>query len=161
MKKITAVLTVLAVMAGALMFTGCGVGNLISDTYDSWYVYKKEVNVPVAGEDESSTDGILKNAQVYVRFNPTDGLDVRVCTTHTQTINFMGTGYEIETTQVTGADKHYPISAEVNVASWTIMQGTGNFIKEEAPEPSIKLDDILKGNFNLKRMLANLLLGTL
>ncbi len=161
MKKITCIFVVLAVLVGSLMMMGCGANDILADTYDTWYVYKRAVNVPSGEDDNSEANGMLKNAKVYVKFNKTNGLDVRVCSTVQSTVTFGGIPYEIQTDQTAGADMHYAIDTKVNSVTWGIMLATGNFIKEEPSNVTITLDNLVKGEFNFKRFLAQLLLGTL
>ena len=165
MKKITGILAVLAVLAGTILTASCDLYDQIKDyyeaTYNTWYVYNKEVSVPVAGEDSNATDGMLNNAKVYVKFNPDDGLDVLVCTKQAQKISYLGGLYEVEGTVTTGGSKHYAPDATVNRGSWIAMIEAGNFKKETPPEINVSLDDLMNGNFNLKRILVKLLLGYL
>ena len=166
MKKTTKIFLILTVVAAALITTGCEFFKrakaYYEETYNTWYKYNKEVKIPVAGEEgDNRTDGTLDHAYVYVKFNATDGLDVLVCTTQKQTINFMGTGYEVEASVTTGAEKHYPIDEKVNTASWIVMMESGNFVEGNPPEINISLESLMNGKMNFKKLLVQLLLGTL
>lgn len=164
MKKLMNVLLAVAVLAGAVMLTGCegGADEFISHTYNVWYKYNGEVDVPVANADStnSSKDGVLKGSQVYVKYNTTNGLTVLVCTTKTQEISYLGGAYTVQADVTTGGSKVYP-PEEFGRAKWTSLMLLGNFVKEDPPAITVNLDDIMGGQFNLKRVLAEFLLKML
>ncbi len=164
MKKIINVLLALAVFAGAFMLSGCGEGadEFISHTYNVWYKYNNEVDVPVANADssDSSKDGVLKGSKVYVKYNPSNGLTVLVCTTKTQEISYLGGAYTVQADVTTGGSKIYP-PEEFGRGKWTSLMLLGKFVKEEPPAITVNLDDIMGGQFNLKRILTEFLINTL
>ncbi len=164
MKKISKAFMVLSIIVGALAFTSCGffdsVKEAIEETYDTWYVYDGELSLPVAGEDTKSTDGMLSNANLYVKFDPDNGLEVVVCTTKAQTISYLGGAYEVEANLTTGGKKEYPVE-NFGPVKWSGLMAMGKFVEDEPPKIDIQLDNILKGQFNLKRLLAQLLLAQL
>ena len=169
MKKITRTLMVFAVLLGVFSITSCGlfesVKEALSETYDTWYVYNNDgnrlVSINLDGPDESATDGVLSDAEVYVKFNDEDGLDVLICTTKEQTISYLGGTYNVSTTLTTGATKNYPPSATINSASWLFMIDSGKFEEEEPPKIDITLEQVLNGEFSLKRFLVQLLAAKL
>ena len=74
MKKTRKIFIALALVLAAFVTTGCDLYNrakeYYEDTYDTWYKYKKEVSIPVAGdENDGRTDGKLNNAWVYAKYN--------------------------------------------------------------------------------------------
>lgn len=162
MKKIMNVLLAVALLAGAVMMCGCtqNADEFISHTYDVWYKYNKEVDVPVAEKTSNSNDGILKGAQVFVKFNPDDGLTVLVCTTKTQQISYLGGAYTVDADVTTGGSKVYP-PEEFGRAKWTSLMLLGKFVKEEPPKVTVSLDTLMEGKFSLKRVLAEFLLQML
>ena len=162
MKKIINVLLALAVFAGAFMLSGCGEGadEFISHTYNVWYKYNKDVDVPVADKTSNANDGILKGAQVYVRYDTTKGLEVLVCTTKTQEISYLGGAYTVQADVTTGGSKLYP-PEEFGRGKWTSLMLLGKFVREDPPAITVKLDDLMEGNFNPKRILAEFLLQML
>ena len=162
MKKIMNVLLAVALLAGAVMMCGCSqtADEFISNTYDVWYKYNKDVDVPVAEKTTNANDGILKGAQVFVKFNPDDGLTVLVCTTKSQEISYLGGAYTVEADVTTGGTRVYP-PEEFGRAKWTSLMLLGKFVREEPPVITVKLDDIMNGKFSLKRVLAEFLLQML
>ena len=166
MKKTAKIFLIMTVVVAALLTTSCDFFKrakaYYEETYDTWYKYKKEVKIPIAGDEgDNRTDGTLDHASVYVKFNAEDGLDVLVCTTQKQTINFMGTPYEVEANVTTGAKKNYPIDEKVNAASWIVIMESGNFEEGNPPEINISLENLMNGKMNFKKLLVQLLLGTL
>ena len=161
MKKLTGVLTILAVMAGMMMMSGCELFNAVKDyyksTYDVWYLYNKEVNVEIAEESETATDGILNDAKVYVKFKPEYGMDVLVCTTKEQSISYLGGAYEVKANLTTGGTKHYDEDEKINRGTWIAMVESGKFTRQDPPKIDVDLDTLMKGNFNLRRLLLKLL----
>ncbi|MBP5601310.1 MAG: hypothetical protein J6X78_01140 [Treponema sp.] len=164
MKKITRAFMILSIIVGILAVTSCNlidsVKEAIEETYDTWYVYNRELSVPVAGENSSSSDGMLNNAQLYVRFDADDGLEVLVCTTKAQSISYLGGAYEVEANLTTGGKKEYSIQ-EFGPVKWSALMATGRFEEDDPPKIDIQLDNVLNGQFNLKRLLAQLLLAQL
>ncbi len=164
MKKITRAFMILSIIVGILAVTSCNlidsVKEAIEETYDTWYVYNSELSVPVAGENSSSSDGMLNNAQLYVRFDADDGLEVLVCTTKAQSISYLGGAYEVEANLTTGGKKEYSIQ-EFGPVKWSALMATGRFEEDDPPKIDIQLDNVLNGQFNLKRLLAQLLLAQL
>lgn len=169
MKKIASVFAVLTVLLGVITITGCDlfedVKDRIEDKYDTWYMYnnngKKYVQIQLDSSDEGETEGLFKNAQVFIKFNPDDGLDVLICSTQQQTISFLGGAYTTEAEMTTGATKNYPPSTTINTASFLAMLETKKFEKEDPPKIDMTLEQVLNGKFNLKRFLVQLLAGKL
>ena len=164
MKKLLNTLLVLIALAGTFMLTGCAndLDEILAPTYDTWYKYTKTTNLAVANADsnDASKDGVLKNAQLYVRFNPDDGIEILVCTSQEQTISYLGGAYNVKADVVTGGSKKYSAS-EFGRGKWYALICLGSFVKEEPPTITVNLDNFLEGQFNLKRVLAEFLLNTL
>ena len=160
MKKITKIFMVCAVLLGTIAMTGCGLN--LEETYDTWYKYDREVDLPVANADasDSDADGVLKNAQIFVRFNPNDGLEILVCTTKTQTISYLGGAYTVDADVTTGGSKVYGPS-EFGTGKWKLLMLLARFKEEEPPTITVNLDNVLDGQFNLKRVLAEFILNNL
>jgi len=163
MKKLFAMTAGLAILA-AVLFTGCNLLEQLKEEflldYDTWYEYNSEVSVPVIGESTSDTGGMLNNARVFIYYNEEDGLKILVCTTKEQTITFEDLQYSVEANVTTGGQKEYS-AEEFGPGKWAGLSalGAGCFEEEEPPELTVTLENLLEGNFNLKRLLANLLLG--
>ncbi len=163
MKKIGSILLVLSVLLSTLVITGCTDDPELDpfvSTYDKWYRYKKTVDVPVADKDssDSAKDGVLKGAEVYVRYNPDDGLELKICTTQKQTISYLGGAYEVEADVTTGATKTFE---DFSAGRWKALMLLGSFTKEEPPKITVDLSETLKGKLNLKRVLAEFILNNL
>ena len=164
MKKLLNILLVLTALTGALMLTSCtnDLDEILSPTYNTWYKYTKTTNLAVANADSSdaSKDGVLKDAQLYVRFNPDDGIEILVCTKKEQTISYLGGAYNVKADVVTGGSKKYG-PEEFGRGKWYALICLGSFVKEEPPTITVNLDNLMDGQFNLKRVLAEFLLNTL
>ena len=136
------------------------VKEAIEETYDTWYVYDSELSLPIAEPNRDGSGGVLNNAQLYVRFDADDGLEVLVCTTKAQTISYLGGAYEVEANLTTGGKKEYS-TEQFGPVRWSGLMATGRFEEEDPPKIDIQLDSVLNGEFNLKRLLAQLLLAQL
>lgn len=157
----------LFVLLGAVMLTGCSKEireGLLEETYDTWYQVKKgsnsTFNIPIADKDpdDASNDGVMKNAEVYVRYNPDNGLDVSFMTTTVQTIGYFGDTYTVETPVTTGATKTYS-AEEFSVEKWGLLYFSGKLKKANPPEITVDISKfITNGSFNPKRILAEWLL---
>jgi hypothetical protein len=162
MKKITNILIILGVLAAAFVATSCGA---MDHTYDKWYKYEHTgtISLPVANADEndSTKDGMLKNAELYVRYNATNGLTLRAITKTAQTVSFAGGAYEIQGVEMTaGGEKTYDPS-EFGPVKWSALIRLGSFVPEEPPAITIDISTALKGQFNLKRIILEVLIGML
>ena len=168
MKKITNILIILGVLATAFVATSCGA---INSTYDTWYKYEHSgtLSLPIANKgnvdqnDSTSTfgSGELENAELYVRFNETNGLTIRVITETQQTVSFAGGTYEIKGVKfVAGGEKTYS-TKEFGPLKWEALIRLGSFVKEEPPEITLDISQAIAGQFNLKRILAEVLLKML
>lgn len=158
MKKIMKILLAAALLAGAVMMTGCNFGD---ETYDTWYKYNGEIkNLPVADKGTSAgADGMMENAQLYVRYNDDEGLTICVVTTTKQTISCAGGLVEIPDVEVAvGGEKKFAKS-DFGPTRWQFLVRLGDFIEEDPP----KYNNVpeLTANFNLRRILLEFLINTL
>ena len=172
MKKITKLIAVFSLVASVIMMCGCGIKDYAK--YDTWYKYNKEggLDIPVgaAGTADSldATGQSMKNAELYVFYNQTDGLKLAVQSTKTQNIEIAGGLLQTSVDVVTGGTKEYPTS-EFSSARWTALILSGNFTECSAPkivtnpEQCINLTNNENFTFQwkkvLKRILINKLLG--
>ena len=156
MKKIAGVFVILSVIIVSMVATSCGIFDRakesLEETYNIWYKYNREVNVPL-GETEAG--GTLSDAEVYVQYDADDGLTILICTTQAQEISYLGGAYSVTADVTTGAEKKYSAD-EFRPAKWMALIASGNFEEEDPPTITVKLDDILGGNLSLKRFLINL-----
>lgn len=180
MKKITKLIAALAVFASVLMLCGCAFDW--TQTYDTWYKYKKAegLNIPIvdAANAEAEADatgiasGVMENAEFYVKFNPNKGLTVVVQSTKAQEISIGGGLLTTSVDVVTGGKKTYS-KDQFGKVKWVALYGTGLF--EESSEPKVSShpeqciiladDEGDANNFNfqwkkvLKQILIQKLLG--
>lgn len=170
MKKITNILIILGVLAAAFVATSCGA---MDHTYDKWYKYEHtgDLSLPIAnagkidpdGSDDPSNkgNGMLEKAELYVRYNATNGLTLRVITESQQTISFAGGAYEIPgVSMTTGGEMTYGPS-EFGPVKWSALIRLGSFVPEEPPAITLDISQYLKGQFNLKRIILEVLIGML
>ena len=168
MKKITNILIILGVLTAAFVATSCGA---IDHTYDKWYKYEHTgtLSLPIANSgkidptDENSNvgDGMLKNAELYVRYNATNGLTLRVITQSQQTVGFAGGAYTIDDVSIiTGGEKTYGPN-EFGPVKWSALIRLGSFVPEEPPAINLDISQVLQGQFNLKRIILEVLIGML
>lgn len=167
MKKISNILIVLGVLVTAFMASSCGA---IDHTYDKWYKYEhtNPLSLPVAnaGEytDENGThqgSGMLNNAELYVRYNATNGLTLRVITKTEQDVSCAGGLYTISGVEMTaGGEKTYAPS-EFGPVKWSALIRLGSFVPEEPPAITLDISQVLQGQFNLKRIILEVLIGML
>lgn len=162
MKKLINVLFILGILAGSMVLSSCG----IKQTFDKWYKYNgtfDELPIATAGTTDTGTqgDGTLKNAELYVSYNESNGLTLRVISKTKQTISFAGGAYEIpDVTVVFGAEQTYGPS-EFGVGKWTLLVKLGSFIEEDPPSNYNDISAALKGKLNLKRIITEILLNML
>lgn len=170
MKKISNILIVLGILAATFVVTGCGV---MDRTYNTWYKYEHtgDLSLPIAnagkidpnGSDEASNmgNGMLENAELYVKFNDTDGLTVCVITKTQQTVSCFGGAYEIQgVDMVAGGQKTYS-TKEFGPLKWEALIRLGSFTQEDPPAINVNISQALEGKLNLKRILAEFILNNL
>ncbi len=181
MKKILKILTCAAILISGLALTGCGAKEIIkesvNDSFNTWYKYKtsRQIDVPlldasVTEEDtteESATK--LKNAEIYVLFNPNTGLKVAVQSVTHQQVSLLGGLYEQNMDVVVGDTHDYPLE-KFGKKSWYALWGSGKFEKTSAPkivtnpEQCVIIGDATKApnkKIQWKKFLANYLLNSL
>ena len=163
MKKLNGFLIVLSILLGTLFMASCDTApelDPFASTYDQWYVYYKTVNAPIANKDaeDTSKDGILKDAKIYVKYNKTTGLDLMVVTTKAQEIGYFGGAYTVKADITTGATKNYK-PEEFEPTKWKALMLLGRFTVEEPPKITVDISQMLEGQFNMKRLLAEWLLS--
>ena len=168
MKKITNILIILGVLAIAFVATSCGV---VDRTYNTWYKYEhtNPLSLPIATEgnvdanDPTSAigNGMLEDAELYVKFNDTDGLTLRVITKTEQTVSFAGGAYEIQGVEfIAGGEKTYSTKV-FGPVKWQALIRLGSFVPEEPPAITLDISQALSGQFNLKRIIAEFLINNL
>lgn len=170
MKKISNILIVLGILAATFVVTGCGV---MDRTYNTWYKYEHTGNLslpianagkidPNGGDDASNMgNGMLENAELYVKFNDTDGLTIRAITKTNQTVSFAGGAYEIPGVEfVAGGEKTYS-TKEFGPLKWEALIRLGSFVQEDPPAITLNISQALEGQFNLKRIIAEFILNNL
>ena len=181
MKKITKLFVGLILFSSTLLLSGCMFDW--TATYDTWYKYKKAegLDVPIVdvanSETEADTAGIasgtMKNAEMYVCFNPDKGLTVAIQSTKDQQIDIAGGLLTTSVEVVTGGSKTYT-KEQFGKGKWMALYGTGLFEESKTPkvisnpEQCIILASDEEGGANqfdfqwkkvLKQILINKLLG--
>ena len=141
MKKITKLFVGLVLFSSTLLLSGCMFDW--TTTYDNWYKYKKAegLDIPIVdvanAEAESDATGIasgtMKNAEMYVCFNPDKGLTIAIQSTKEQQIDIAGGLLTTSVDVVTGGTKTYP-KESFGKAKWMALYGTGLFEESKTPK---------------------------
>ncbi len=175
MKKIMKVLLAAAVFAGTVMMTGCGLGERIKETYNTWYQYNKEggLSIPVSDASDSdsladSTGKMMENAEIYVYYDDDEGLTLAVQSTKAQDIELAGGLLSTTVDVVTGGTKQYT-KAEFGAVKWTALMASGAFSESRTPKVVADPDHcvILTGegenkfSFQWKKVLKRIILQQL
>ncbi len=175
MKKIMKILLAAAVFAGTVMMTGCGLGERIKETYDTWYQYNREggLSIPVSDASDSdsladSTGKMMENAQFYVYYDEDEGLTIAVQSTKDQNIELAGGLLSTSVAVVTGGTKQYT-NTEFKPYKWAALMATGAFSESSTPKVVSDPDNciILTGegendfSFQWKKVLKQILLEKL
>ncbi len=174
MKKIIKIMTVAAVLLSGLVLTGCGAKEIITETikdsYKTWYKYEKTVTIPLGSNAEATgTTGEehqLKDAELFVYFDPDAGLKVAVQSTSAQDVEMLG-GLVTQTVDVTiGGTKSYD-SSQFGKGKWAALWASGKFEKSSEPKVSSEPEKCVilagddKRDFQIqwKKVLVNYLLN--
>ena len=177
MKKIAKILSAAAVLLCVLVMTGCGAAETlketvletINDSYKQWYKYEKAVTVPMGAEDENTSSEEkhkLKDAELFVYYDPDVGLKVAFQSTSTQDIEVVEGLFSTQIDLVTGGTKEYT-KEEFGKGKWAALWASGKFQKCNAPkivtepERCMVLTGENANDFKIqwKKMLANYLLN--
>ena len=174
MKKTFKILTAVAVTLSAFILSGCGLKDIVESTYNKWYKYNgsKTITIPLGSSDSENATSAheLKDAQLFVFFNPDNGLKVAVQSVSTQDVEMLG-GLVTRTQNITvGGTKNFDKDS-FGEGKWVSLIGIGDFVKTDEPKISSNPDDCLiligddKTDFQiqwkkfLKTKIINLLLG--
>lgn len=182
MKKFLKIMTAAAVLLCGLAFTGCGAAETIketvletvNDSYNQWYKYGKQVDVPLLSASIEEQDNTpestnkLKNAEIYVMFNPDVGLKIAIQSLTNQEVELLGGLYKQNMDIVVGDTYDVPLT-KFGKKSWYTLWGSGKFEKDSAPKIITNPDEcvIIGGNkapnskIQWKKFLANYLLDSL
>ena len=161
MKKIVKLIAGLVILASVFMLSGCGV---LEETYNKWYKYNNQLNLPIhEGADVSSGSdtGILKNADLYLYYNKTDGLKICFVTTHEQEIQYGGSysPLVVNADIVTGATKQFEPSA-FGPGLWDALVVTGKIRPQNPPTIAVDISDAFQdGKFSPELILSQLILN--
>ena len=141
MKKITKLFVGLVLFSSTLLLSGCMFDW--TTTYDNWYKYKKAegLDIPIvdAANAEAEADatgiasGTMKNAEMYVCFNPDKGLTIAIQSTKEQQIDIASGLLTTSVDVVTGGTKTYP-KESFGKAKWMALYGTGLFEESKTPK---------------------------
>ena len=170
MKKLTKLVAAMALLAGILMLTGCGLN--IKKTYNHWYKYEGDqtLDIPLGNigssddESDSSKTGAIKNAEFYVYYSQSEGLTVAVQTKSTENIEIAGGLKTVQTTITTGGTKKYP---DFEASKWAALMLLGSFEQCSAPkivadpESCVNITDIIDGEIQWKKVLKKILINKL
>lgn len=187
MKKITKILAAAAVLACGLILSGCAAAETIKETvvenvngsYKQWYKYtsKKQIDVPLIDasidedkqpDDTPVSEDKLKNAEIYLYFDPDVGLTVAVQTVTQQEVSLLGGIYTQNVDMVVGDFKEIP-KEKFGKKSWYTVWGSGKLEKSsepkihKSPDECIRIgtDKAPKSKIQWKKVLANYLLDSL
>jgi len=182
MKKFLKIMTAAAVLLCGLALTGCGAAETIketvietvNDSYNQWYKYSKQVNVPLLSSTVEENDETpestnkLKDAQIYVKFNPEEGLKIAVQSVTNQEVELLGGLYKQNMDIVVG-DTYDVSLTKFGKKSWYTLWGSGKFEKDSAPKiitnPEeciiIGSDKAPASKIQWKKFIANYLLDSL
>ena len=174
MKKIKMIAGVLvaamALLAGILMLTGCGMLNTIKKTYNKWYKYNKAegIDVPLGldtSEDATSL-GELKNAEFYVRYSENSGLTVAIQSTKKENVELYNGLVSTSVDIVIGATKQYN-ETEFGSGKWAALITLGDFSECSTPkivsdpESCFIISDALNNGIQWKKVLKKILINKL
>ena len=170
MKKFLTIMTAATVLLCSTVLTSCGAADLIAETYDTWYKYEKTVTIPLGTDiDATSTESeahSLKDAELYVYFDPDDGLTIAVQSTSSQDVEMLG-GLITQTVDVViGGTKQYD-NTQFGKGKWAALWASGKFQKASEPKVSSEPEKCVilagddKRDFKIqwKKVLLNYLLN--
>ncbi|MBR4790610.1 MAG: hypothetical protein IK024_06930 [Treponema sp.] len=160
MKKVFKLFAGLVVLASVFMLSGCGV---LEETYNKWYKYNTQLNLPIAEADteDSTKDGLLKNADLYLYYNKTDGLKICFVTTHKQEIQYGGSLSPITVNAdiVTGGTKQFQPS-QFGPGLWDALVVSGKIQPQNPPTIAVDISDAFaNGKFKPELILSQLILN--
>ena len=173
MKKFLTIMTAAAVLLCGMVLTSCGLKEVVADSYNTWYKYKsdKEIDIPLIADSATDDDNAqesdqkLKNAEIYLYFDPDAGLTVSVQSKTTQTASFFNGLYSQTVTTYIGGNKQYT-AEEFGSGKWTVLWTSGKIEKSSEPEIHANPDGCIDlsgtknngGKIQWKKFLANYLL---
>ncbi len=184
MKKLSKILLAAAVLLCGLIVTGCAAAQTlketvvesVNDSYNNWYKYKskKQIDIPmfdssITNDDENTTEnGKLKDAQIYFKFDPDNGLKIAVQSVTKQEVSLLGGLYSQDMDIVVG-DTYDVSLAKFGKKSWYTLWGSGKLEKTSAPKIATNPDECIvigtdkapTSKIHWKKFLANYLLGSL
>lgn len=171
MKKHTKLLTIGAILLAGIFCTSCGAGALVQNTYDQWYKYSGNIG-DVALETSAATNAaptdVIKNAELYLKYNAQNGLTVAIQTTNKKDMDLLGglTSYSVEV--VAGQEKQYD-KTSFGPIKWEALYLTGTLVPCEEPkivsnpEQCIILNSVFDNGIQwetfLKQKLVEMILG--
>ncbi len=178
MKKLTKIMIATAVLLCGFVVTGCGAAETIKEivdgTHNTWWKYKtdKNIEIPVLAATDEDSDTAdesaskLKDAEIYLYFDSSDGLLVAIQSQTRQTVSMLNGLYEQEQTIVMGSTKRFT-KDQFDSKKWTILVAAANLEKVSEPEISAHPErcivlgsDENKPKIQWKKFLANYLLGS-
>ncbi len=141
MKKFLKIMTAAAVLLCGMVLTSCGLKEVVADSYNTWYKYKsdKEIDIPLIADSATDDDNAqesdqkLKNAEIYLYFDPDAGLTVSVQSKTTQTASFFNGLYSQTVTTYIGGNKQYT-AEEFGSGKWTVLWTSGKIEKSSEPK---------------------------
>ena len=167
--------TVKSIFAAALCFcalfmTSCGsAGDVFEGTYNQWYKYDGSAKIPLGAiddETEGSNTSVLKDVEVYCKFNPSSGLTVALQASKEKNIDvFNGLG-TTSVNMIMGGKKEYSLE-QFGKGKWIAVYSTVKLVKADAPkvvtnpDECITLDSFDNFKIQWKKVLANLLVNKL
>lgn len=172
MKKLSIMISTAMLLLCGFVFSGCGLKEVVADSYDTWYKYKsdKQLDIPIApatSDEDSDTGMNLQNAEIYVFYNQDNGLTLAVQSETKQTVSLLQGFYEQEMSIVVGGTKEYPVETFGKI-KWTALWSSGKLEKasepliHSAPDKCIVIggDKAADAKIQWKKVLANYLLNS-
>ncbi len=159
-----------ALLLCAVFMTSCGsAADVFEGTYNQWYKYDGSARIPLGAiddETEGSNTSMLKDVEVYCKFNPSAGLIVAIQASKEQNIEvFNGLGTTTAKV-IMGGKKEYTLE-QFGKAKWIGVYSTVKLAKASEPkivsnpEECITLDSFSNFKIQWKKVLANLILNKL
>ena len=184
MKKITRFIAAAAIILSGLLLVSCEavqtiketVVESVNDSYKQWYKYKSknQVDVPLLDANVEEQDNAadspnkLKNAEIYLYFDPDNGLTVAIQSVTNQEVTLLGGLYKQNMDVVVGDFKEFPLE-KFGKKSWYTVWGSGKLEKCSAPKIYTDTDSCIRigtdqapnSKIQWKRFIANYLLNSL
>ena len=170
MKKISKLITILALFASVFMICSCGLKDAIDATHNKWYKYNNENGVTVPFGDDTSenstTAASLSGAEFYLYFDDDDGLLVVLQKDSIQSVDLAGGLLTQDITVTTGAKKQYT-KEQFDSVRWGVLAASGKIVPCDTPtfiakhDGCIDLSEAINNGIQWKKVLRQILIDQL